>query len=243
MRFRHRLADLVEVEQVREIDAGAGAQRVVPPCARVDVEELRAAAARVELELELDETVADLPEEAAGLLLERRRARKLQAEGFRSPATHRVVDWIAELPVTYDGTMFHSDPYEPQPGGCFTLWPFRIGPVVELPYTLPQDHTLFTLLRQRTPGTWLRQVDAIEERNGLVHSLSHPDPDYLGDPDKRALYREFLDALAERPALWRALPREIAQWWIRRPTDPQVRLGTIRRDGDSATLDPPAARS
>jgi len=166
-------------------------------------------------------------------------ARRLEAEGFRSPATHRVVDWLGELPVAYDGTMFHSDPYEPQPGGCFTLWPFRIGPIVELPYTLPQDHTLFTLLRQRTPETWLRQVDAIEERNGLVHCLSHPDPGYLGDPDKRALYREFLDALAERPALWRALPREVARWWVRRPTDPEARFGTIRRDGDGVALEPP----
>src|SRR5262249_61920878 len=49
-----------------------------------------------------------------------------------------------------------------------TLFPYTtLFRSVELPYTLPQDHTLFTLLRQRTPETWLRQVDAIEERFGL----------------------------------------------------------------------------
>jgi peptidoglycan/xylan/chitin deacetylase (PgdA/CDA1 family) len=171
--------------------------------------------------------------------------RDLGAVGFRSPATHRVVDWLAELPVEYDGTMFHSDPYEPQPGGCCTLWPFRVGELVELPYTLPQDHTLFTLLRHRSAETWLRQVDAIEERFGLVHCLSHPDPGYLGDPAKRRLYAEFLDALAAKTTLWTALPREVAAWWRQREelgaAAPGARLGTMRREGSTARLLPPDA--
>jgi peptidoglycan/xylan/chitin deacetylase (PgdA/CDA1 family) len=175
----------------------------------------------------------------------RRAARELDAVGFRSPATHRVVDWLAELPVEYDGTMFHSDPYEPQPGGCCSLWPFRIGKLVELPYTLPQDHTLFTLLGQRSAETWLAQAEAIEARHGLIHCLSHPDPGYLGDPPKRRLYTEFLDALAGRPALWTALPREVADWWRQREElgadAPGARLGTMRREGDTAVLVPPEA--
>jgi len=170
---------------------------------------------------------------------------QLGATGFRSPATHRVVDWLSELPVEYDTTMFHSDPYEPQPGGCCTLWPFHVDRIVELPYTLPQDHTLFTLLRQRSAETWLRQADEIEARFGLIHCLSHPDPGYLGDADKRALYVEFLDAMNERHSLWRALPRDVAAWWRRRGSatsaEPEIRRGTMRRDGDHARLDAPAA--
>lgn len=173
----------------------------------------------------------------------REAARELHAEGFRSPATHRVVEWLSELPVAYDCTMFHSDPYEPQPGGCCTLWPFWLGSVVELPYTLPQDHTLFTLLRHGSADTWLAQVDAIEERFGLVQCLSHPDPGYLGDASKRALYLEFLDALAQRGSLWRALPRDIAAWWRRRGSvslsDSELALGTMRRDGLDAVLEAP----
>lgn len=169
----------------------------------------------------------------------------LGATGFRSPATHRVVDWLSELPVEYDTTMFHSDPYEPQPGGCCTLWPFHLGPIVELPYTLPQDHTLFTLLRERSVETWLRQVDAIEARFGLVHCLSHPDPGYLGDADKRAFYVEFLDAVGERHLVWRALPRDIAAWWRRRETaadtEPGLSRGMMRREGKHAVLEPPPA--
>jgi hypothetical protein len=170
-------------------------------------------------------------------------ARTLGAEGFRSPATHRVVEWLPELGVSYDCSVPHSDPYEPQPGGCCTLWPFFLGQLVELPYTLPQDHTLFTLLGARSVEPWLSQVDAIEQRFGLAQCLSHPDPGYLGDPDKRALYEEFIAAMAERRDLWRALPRDVASWWRRRPTvdasDPELALGTMRRDGNETSIHPP----
>lgn len=140
------------------------------------------------------------------------------AVGFRSPATHRVVDWLEELPVAYDCTIPMSDPYEPQPGGCCSPWPFFLGDVVELPYTLPQDHTLFTLLRHRSPELWIEQLDRLERAHGLVQCLSHPDPGYLGDADKRASYAAFLDAVAARDTLWTPLPREVAEWWRRRDT-------------------------
>jgi peptidoglycan/xylan/chitin deacetylase (PgdA/CDA1 family) len=174
-------------------------------------------------------------------------AARLGAVGFRSPATHRVFDWLAELPVDYDATIPNSDPYEPQPGGCCSLWPFFIGPVVELPYTLPQDHTLLTLLGHRSPELWLEQSELIEREHGLIQCVSHPDPGYLGDADKRAVYREFLAGLAERSGVWHALPREVAAWWRRRAAaDPDVegelRLGTARLDQSAATvvLEPPA---
>ena len=91
-----------------------------------------------------------------------------------------------------------------------------------------------------------RRLPAVEERHGLIQCLSHPDPGYLGDADKRALYAEFLDAVAERPGLWKALPREVASWWRRRDAGetgfPEQQLGTMRRhDGPGyADLEPPA---
>src|SRR5207247_3937607 len=137
-------------------------------------------------------------------------AARLGTQGFRGPATHRVVDWLPELPVAYDCTVPHSDPYEPQPGGCCTFWPYMLGGTVELPYTLPQDHTLFTVLRHRSAAVWLEQLSAITRRFGLVDCLSHPAPGYLGDRDKRALYAELLDALVELPGIWNTLPRDVA---------------------------------
>ena len=143
-------------------------------------------------------------------------ADRIGAAGFRSPATHRVFEWLADLPFDYDCTLPHSDPYEPTPGGCCSLWPFFIGEVVELPYTLPQDHTLFTLLGERSVSHWQNQLDRIERVSGLVQILTHPDPGYLGDRQNRAVYAQFLDLIQERPGLWKPLPREVALWWRQR---------------------------
>jgi peptidoglycan/xylan/chitin deacetylase (PgdA/CDA1 family) len=174
----------------------------------------------------------------------RRAARAFEATGFRSPSTHRVHDWLAELPLSYDCSVPHSDPFEPMPGGCCTLWPYFIGEVVELPYTLPQDHTLFTVLQKRSAATWISLVEAIESRYGLIQCLSHPDPGYLGDPDHRGFYLELLDALAERPQLWKPLPRELVAWWRQRDaggSGDNLSYGTIRRQAGSpfAALEPP----
>jgi hypothetical protein len=168
---------------------------------------------------------------------------RFDAQGFRSPATHRVVPWLGELPVEYDCSVPHSDPFEPQPGGCCSLWPFFIGRVVELPYTLPQDYSLFTLLGHRTPQLWIEQAERIEAEYGLIQCVSHPDPGYLGHPGNRARYVEFLRAIADRPQVWKALPREVASWWRERdacvgePVSGTVRIG---ESPDDVVLDPPA---
>jgi len=173
-------------------------------------------------------------------------ASRLGAVGFRSPATHRVFDWLSELPVEYDCTIPNSDPYEPQPGGCCSLWPFFIGDVVELPYTLPQDHTMITLLGHRSPALWLEQARLIENEYGLIQCVSHPDIGYLGDRDNRTIYDEFLRGLKERTKLWRALPREVASWWRQRSEADlegmDLRFGTVRlgSDAEFASFEPPA---
>jgi len=143
----------------------------------------------------------------------REAAERLGATGFRSPATHRVMDWLPELPVSYDCTVPHSDPYEPQPGGCCSPWPYFVKNMVELPYTLPQDHTLFTLLRHRSPEAWIQQAERLERAHGLIQCLSHPDPGYLGDDRRFTFYCGFLDAMVARTDLWKPLPRDIAAWW------------------------------
>ena len=149
------------------------------------------------------------------------------------------------IPVEYDCSMPHSDPFEPQPGGCCSLWPFFIGGVVvELPYTLPQDHTLFTLLGHRTPDVWLEQAGRIEQEHGLIQCPTHPDPGYLGNARNRAMYAEFLRAMADRPQVWRALPREIAAWWrLRDLGEGEMEHGVVRvgKAPEEVTLEPPGS--
>jgi len=150
------------------------------------------------------------------LPLLREAAEHLGAVGFRSPATHRRVEWLSELPFSYDCTMPHSDPYEPIPGGTATTWPFFHGDVVELPYTAPQDHTLFNLLEHRDSALWQEQLEHVVACHGLFQLLTHPDSNYLGRPVIGRAYRHVLEAIACRDAVWVALPRDIADWWRRR---------------------------
>jgi peptidoglycan/xylan/chitin deacetylase (PgdA/CDA1 family) len=159
----------------------------------------------------------------------REAAECLGAVGFRSPATHRVVDWLSELPFSYDCTMPHSDPYEPIPGGTATIWPFFHGNVVELPYTVPQDHTLFNLLDHQDSRLWQQQLDQIVTCNGLVEMLTHPDPAYLGRPVIGQAYREILRLIAERDDVWVALPREVAAWWRQRAEDAHPSADALAR--------------
>jgi peptidoglycan/xylan/chitin deacetylase (PgdA/CDA1 family) len=135
------------------------------------------------------------------------------ADGFRSPATHRRAEWMAELGCRYDASFPDTHPFDAQPGGCCSIVPYFLGDVVELPITLPQDHTLFELLRERDTALWRRKAAWIAEHGGLVTVLVHPD--YALTADRLAHYDEMLGFLASLDGGWHALPREVAGWWRR----------------------------
>jgi hypothetical protein len=187
------------------------------------------------------------------------------AAGFRSGFMLRQLDWLHQLNIQYDASTFDTDPFEPQPGGVGTIFPFwvpvvikgkpvsasdyRLSPsgfrsrisspssrsemtsrhqppqsstpnrgFVELPYTLPQDSTLFLLLREPTPEIWLRKLDWIAQHGGMA--LVNVHPDYLRFPDESAssrtypvaLYVELLEHIKHKHAgtFWHSLPGQIA---------------------------------
>jgi peptidoglycan/xylan/chitin deacetylase (PgdA/CDA1 family) len=133
------------------------------------------------------------------------------AVGFRSPATHRNADWMPELGCLYDSSFPDTDPFEPQAGGCCSIFPFMLDELVELPITLVQDHTLFEILRADSIDHWTAKADWIVENHGLVNLITHPD--YLDTPRRLRMYEEFLEYLAAQEDGWHALPREVATWW------------------------------
>jgi peptidoglycan/xylan/chitin deacetylase (PgdA/CDA1 family) len=136
------------------------------------------------------------------------------AAGFRAPMVHRNLHWLQALRIEYDASCFDADPYQAMPGGVGGLWPFIAGRFVELPYTLPQDHTLFIVLGQRDGRTWLDKLRYIARRRGMALALTHPD--YLDTPPRLEAYRRLLEAAREQPGMWHALPREVAAWWRER---------------------------
>jgi peptidoglycan/xylan/chitin deacetylase (PgdA/CDA1 family) len=140
--------------------------------------------------------------------------REWGASGFRSPATHRNADWMPELGCLYDTSFPDTDPFEPQSGGCCSIFPFLNGDLVELPITLVQDHTLFEILRERSIQRWVEKSEWLIENNGLINLLVHPD--YFLTQERLDLYDEFLRFLRAQAGGWHALPRDVARWWKQR---------------------------
>jgi hypothetical protein len=140
-----------------------------------------------------------------------------QASGFRSPATYRNPDWFRWLQFEYDSSFSNTAPCEPQPGGCASLFPYPIEGLIELPITLPQDHTLFELLGENDASLWIGVLDRVRASNGMACVLTHPDPTpgYVGGGGNLRHYGELLDYVKEWGA-WTPLPRDLATWWRER---------------------------
>jgi hypothetical protein len=141
-------------------------------------------------------------------------AARWRAKGFRSPATRRVWDVMPTLGFDYDSSYPDTDPFEPDGGGCCTWLPFFNRDLVELPITLPQDHTVFTILRRSDESLWLEKTEQLRRRGGLALLITHPD--YMLDEPPRQAYARFLAALSSDETAWSPLPREVSSWWRRR---------------------------
>ncbi|MGE3310753.1 MAG: glycosyltransferase, partial [Limisphaerales bacterium] len=164
--------------------------------------------------------------------------------GFRSAFMLHRLEWLHDLEIEYDASTFDTDPIEPQPDAASTIFPFwvqRPGPgmnasptgtpptdppgaartgYIELPYTLPQDSTLFLFLGQQDINVWKRKVEWIAERGGMVLLNLHPDyVSHAGEGTRVRkdypvrLYEEFLEHMIGKysGAYWHALPREVSR--------------------------------
>lgn len=140
--------------------------------------------------------------------------KKFDAVGFRAPMVHRNLEWILTLKSDYDASCFDVDPYQAMSGGVGSIWPFMKQNMVELPYTLPQDHTLFIALAQNDISAWTQKLKFLRRWCGMGMLVTHPD--YLDTEERFDLYRQFLEHLQEQSDVWFALPKEISAWWRRR---------------------------
>ena len=136
--------------------------------------------------------------------------RDYKAVGFRTPMVHRNLNWMQGLEVEYDSSVFDVDPLQAMPGGVQSIWPFVCGNFVELPYTLPQDHTLLVTLGETTDRIWREKLKWIRSVHGMALMLTHPD--YLETGAKQDVYRSFLTHVRSEGGYAAYLPREISQW-------------------------------
>lgn len=162
---------------------------------------------------------------------------KWGASGFRSGFMLDELDWLHDLDIAYDASTFDTDPFEPQPDGAGTIFPFWVPApehrpggrgYVELPYSLPQDSALFFLFRETSPDIWIRKLDWVAKHGGMA--LINVHPDYLRLDSQNvspssfpvAYYRQLLEHVNKRygPSCWRPLPLELATWFRGTVRDP-----------------------
>jgi len=213
--------------------------------------------------------------------------REWGVEGFTTPSMLRNPEWIYELNVSHCTSTFDTDPFEPQPHGIRTIFPFYMqnssvtkrplenvqfysrprkakilttpvrsaGPTgqagihrvfrglkvepdagiyqkgafpkglingyVELPYTLPQDFTLFILMKEKTIDIWKQKLDWIAQHGGMALLNTHSDymnfnHDMLGlEEYPVTYYTEFIEYIKNRykDQYWHVLPKQMAHFW------------------------------
>lgn len=149
------------------------------------------------------------------------------AVGYRSPSMLHNLERFLDLNIEYDASTFDTDPFEPQSDGMGTIFPFRVRDngsqkgYVELPYTLPQDSTLFILMKGKNIHIWKKKLDWIAEHGGMALLNVHPDymnfnGGRLGIEEYPAqYYEEFLNYIKSKykGQYWHVLPRDIARFW------------------------------
>jgi peptidoglycan/xylan/chitin deacetylase (PgdA/CDA1 family) len=136
------------------------------------------------------------------------------AAGFRCPSMYHDLEMLHDLDIEYDASTFDTDPFEPQPDGMGTIFPFFVpnrssssesrpstlnprpstldprpsGGYVELPYTLPQDFLLFVLMQENNIDIWKEKLDWVVENGGMALFITHPNyMNFDGHPD----YEEY----------------------------------------------------
>jgi len=160
---------------------------------------------------------------------------KWGAKGFTSPSMLCNLDWMHALDISHSTSTFDTDPFEPQQHPVKTIFPFwvknasaiqrypnqRPSGYLELPYTLPQDFTLFILMKEKNIHIWKKKLDWIARNGGMALFNSHPDymnfNEQKNGPEEYSVthYTEFLEYIKSKykDQYWHVLPRDMVHFW------------------------------
>jgi hypothetical protein len=103
------------------------------------------------------------------------------SSGFTSPSMLCRADWLHQLDITHSLSTFDTDPFEPQPEPASIIFPYWVSNgqtskgYVELPYSLPQDHLLFVILKEKSIDIWKRKLDWVASCGGMALLNTHSD--------------------------------------------------------------------
>lgn len=140
-----------------------------------------------------------------------------KVNGFRAPLLQhnpKIIQALADAGYVYDTSIPTWEPNHPctmKPHGIGTVFPFRLGSLVELPVTQTQDHqllTVFGMSPREVVTEWSEMTNLIRSLGGICMFLVHPDYE-LGDL-KSGVYEEILQNISTDNEAWIALPSEVA---------------------------------
>jgi hypothetical protein len=149
--------------------------------------------------------------------------REWGTRGFTTPSMIRNHEWMDELDVDFCVSTFDTDPFEPQSEGARTIFPYWVRRessdrgFLELPYTLVQDFTLFSILGEKNIDVWEKKLDWIAHKGGMALLNTHPDYMNFGsdpccqDEYPVQFYSEFLEHIKNRygSVHWQGLPYDV----------------------------------
>ena len=148
--------------------------------------------------------------------------------GFTAPSMLSNPVWLHDLDITHSISTFDTDPFEPHSDPAGTIFPYWVANghskkgYVELPYTLPQDHLLFVILRESNIDTWKRKLDWIAAHGGMALLNTHSDYMHFGDRPVNGeeypvqFYRSFLNHVKTQyqGEFYHGLPGDVARLFV-----------------------------
>jgi peptidoglycan/xylan/chitin deacetylase (PgdA/CDA1 family) len=128
-------------------------------------------------------------------------ASRYGAQGYRAPSLLRTPALLRDLAgrYRYDSSIPTSGGPFPVPNnGCATARPWRIGPLWELPLTLPRDGSLRFLGHSAAEigAMWRQAAEIIARSGGIVVLLTHCEAGFSGNKPMLRAYREFVEWIA-----------------------------------------------
>jgi hypothetical protein len=154
--------------------------------------------------------------------------------GFRAGqllTSHALREVVGEL-FEYDLSIPDTERGGPYgyAAGCATVFPFRVGSLMEIPLTLPQDVYLrhvYRLSADEALTVWRTKLAHIMGVGGVAVLNVHPiwvNPDR---PDLWGAFRTFMAEVAANERLWVTTPSPLLDWLRQDSANPDLTGATV----------------
>lgn len=148
---------------------------------------------------------------------------------FTAPSMICNSNWLHNLNISHSTTSFDTDPFEPQSNPINSIFPILQNNLqsnnkfVELPYTLPQDHSLFIIQQEKDISIWKNKLDWIADKGGMALLNTHPDYMDLSSCKNNfekypvQYYIDFIEYIKTefKGQFFHALPLEVSNFYLK----------------------------